>query len=72
MTLYRTFPTLQEARDYRHANGTGGWIFAPNMPADVLLNYVHHECILFPPEFTPASIFRHPFTVGRDGELICN
>jgi hypothetical protein len=70
MSTYRTFPTLQAARDYRHANGTGGWIFAPG--ADDPVSITRYECILFPPEFTPSNIFCHPFTSGRTGELIAN
>jgi hypothetical protein len=25
---------------------------------------------LFPPEFTPSAILKHPFTKGRTGKLI--
>ena len=61
MNTYRTFTTLQEARDYRHDNGTGGWIFAPAAPST--------ECVLFPPEMTPTAIFTHPLTRGQFGML---
>jgi hypothetical protein len=70
MSEYRTFPTLQDARDYRHEHGTGGWIFAPEVTEPTF--YPAHECILFPPEFTPTGIFNHPFTKGRSGQLIAN
>lgn len=56
-----TFASPQEARDYRHANGTGGWIFAPDDGS---------ECILFQPWVYPALIFRHPMTAGKSGALI--
>lgn len=68
MSTYRTFPTEQAARDYRHAFGTGGWIFVPDQREGV--HYTAAECVLFPPELTPSCIFKHPFTAGRDGRLI--
>jgi hypothetical protein len=58
---FHTFPTLQEARDYRHANGLGGWIFADDATG---------ESILFPANLYPAAIFHHPMTRGRSGALI--
>ena len=61
MTVYRTFPTVQAARDYRHANGTGGWIFEPSDGG---------ESVLFPPAMYPSAIFRHPLTRGLTGRLI--
>lgn len=62
MQVFRTFATVQQARDYRHEHGTGGWIFAPeNGPA-----------ILFPPEIPPSQIFNHPFTRGQSGRLLAN
>jgi hypothetical protein len=61
METFRTFNSTQDARDYRHEHGTGGWIFTPDDAG---------QSILFPPEYTPAGIFRHPFTVGRSGNLI--
>jgi hypothetical protein len=70
MSTFHTFPTSDAARAYRHDHGTGGWIFSPNMPEPDF--YPLHESILFPPEFTPSMIFRHPFTRGRDGQLIGN
>ena len=60
---FRTFATNQDARDYRYANGTGGWIFAPEDGS---------ESILFPPEMTPSAICNHPMTKGRSGALIAN
>ena len=68
MDTYRTFATLQDARNYRHDNGTGGWIFHPENDSTAI--YPLHQSILFPPEFTPNSIFNHPFTRGRNGKLI--
>ena len=59
METFRTFSSEQEARDYRHTNGTGGWIFCD----DGLV-------ILFPPEYPPVEIFRHPLTRGKSGRLI--
>jgi hypothetical protein len=60
MKVFRTFLTAQEARDYRHEHGTGGWIFVPENGGEV---------VLFPPEMTPSAIMRHPFGRGT-GDLI--
>jgi hypothetical protein len=68
MNQYFTFPNEQDARDYRHEHGTGGWIFVPE--CDKPAFYPFHDVILFPPEFTPTAIFNHPFTKGRTGKLI--
>ena len=46
MNNFRTFPSAQAARDYRHANGTGGWIFSPDDGG---------EAILFPPDMPPIA-----------------
>ena len=62
MMTIRIFPTLQQARDYRHEHGTGGWIFAPE---DETV-----PCALFPPEMTPTAIFNHALTRGLSGTLI--
>ena len=59
--VFREFDTVQEARDYRHANGTGGWIFEPEDGGN---------SILFPPEMPPIDIFNHLVTKGRCGRLI--
>ena len=56
-----TFPSAQAARDFRHAHGTGGWIFSPDDGG---------EAILFPPHMPPVAIFRHPMTKGKSGALI--
>ena len=40
---FRQFPTLQAARDHRHANGTGGWIFEDEKTL---------VAIIFPPDMT--------------------
>jgi hypothetical protein len=61
MNNFRTFPSTQAARDYRHANGTGGWIFSPDDGG---------ETILFPPDMPPIAIFHHPMTRGKSGTLI--
>lgn len=69
------FPTAQAARDYRHEYGTGGWIFAPDGLDDEAERHRmpdRHKAILFPPEMSPADIFRHPITHGRSGDLIGN
>lgn len=58
---YLVFNTTQEARDYRHENGTGGWIFAPENGGEV---------VLFPPEMAPTQIFNHQLTKGLSGQLI--
>jgi hypothetical protein len=68
MKQYFTFNSLQDARDYRHENGTGGWIFVPENDNPTF--YPYHQVILFPPEFSPTGIFNHPFTKGRTGQLI--
>ena len=59
-TIYE-FKTAQDARDFRHEHGTGGWIFTPEDNGPV---------ILFPPELYPMAIFHHPLTQGRSGRLI--
>jgi hypothetical protein len=64
MEKFYTFPNLQDARDYRHINGTGGYIFEPENNNDPV--------ILFPPDYPPSKIFYHHFTRGKSGRLICN
>jgi len=61
MKTFRTFTSKQAARDYRHENGTGGWIFAPDDSP---------ESILFPPDMTPTDIFNHVLTEGKSGDLL--
>ena len=68
MNSYFTFDTLEEAKNYRLKNGLGGWIFEPENTDSQF--YPFHQCILFPPEFTPHKIFNHPFTKGRSGFLL--
>jgi len=68
MNTYKTFANETDARTYRHEHGAGGWIFVPENEKPQF--YPFHEVILFPPEFTPSSIFNHPFTKGRTGKLI--
>jgi len=61
MTTFRTFTSKQGAIDYRHENGTGGWIFVPDDGS---------EPILFPPDMTPTAIFNHALTKGKSGDLL--
>jgi hypothetical protein len=61
MQSFHTFPTLQEARDYRYKHGTGGWIFEDDRTK---------EATIFPPEMSPSAIMLHPFTAGKTGALI--
>lgn len=63
MREFREFTTAKEAREYRHAHGTGGWIFQDDASG---------ESVLFPPCMTPSAIFRHPLTRGKSGNLIGN
>lgn len=58
---YRVFAGAKDAREYRHQQGTGGWIFVPDGGG---------ECILFPPHLTPADIIRHPLTARKTGALV--
>jgi len=61
MLTFREFKSAQAARDYRHEHGTGGWIFEDERTG---------KAVLFPPEMTPTSIFRHPLATGKTGNLI--
>ena len=71
MLTFHSFDTVQQAQDYRHINGTGGWIFAAdNAPAN--RHYTVPAIILFPPEMTPSQIVNHPFTAGMSGKLLAN
>lgn len=63
METFRLFNNLQLARNFRHENGTGGYIFMPDN---------NENCILFPPEYPPSAIFHHEFTRGKSGKLISN
>ena len=63
VSIFRTFKTKQDARDYRYNNSTGGWIFVPEDGT---------ECILFPPEMAPIDIFHHWITKGKVGDLLGN
>lgn len=65
-----TFPSAQDARNYRYQNGTGGYIFVPDIPAGALPNADNAAAVLFPPSFPPSRIFAHPMTRGRSGTLI--
>jgi hypothetical protein len=66
MRTFLTFPTKEEAIQYRKDNGTGGWIFAPDKQGE--------ESIIFPVDMTPSDIFYHPFIRGKKrwghGELV--
>jgi len=71
MLTFRSFDTIQQARDYRYEHGTGGWIFAAdNAPAN--RHYTVPAIILFPPEMMPTAILRHPLTRGLSGNLLAN
>lgn len=65
MQTIRYMANEQEARDYRHNHGTGGWIFVVDGPVIPL-----YRAILFPPDMTPHNIFHHPATKGFTGRLI--
>ena len=71
MLTFRFFADVQSARDYRHANGTGGWIFAIDNPAPDR-HYTEPAVILFPPGMTPSAIVNHSLVRGLSGRLICN
>jgi len=58
--ILREFASVQDARDYRHEAGCGGWIFAPDSGM----------AVLFPPDMSPSDVFHHPIARGRSGELI--
>jgi hypothetical protein len=62
MQTFRTFTTAQEARDYRHEYGTGGWILVPENGSGPV--------VLFPPDMAPTAILRHPLSRGVTGDLI--
>lgn len=71
MLTFHCFDTVQQARDYRYENGTGGWIFAAdNAPAG--RHYTVPAIILFPPEMMPSQIIGHPLTAGLSGKLLSN
>ena len=55
------FNNEHDARDYRHENGTGGWIFVSDETA---------RAYLFPPFIVPWGIFHHELTAGKSGKLI--
>lgn len=61
MMIFRTFPCEEDARDYRHKHGTGGWIFVPDDGS---------EPILFPVDMVPSDIFNHALTKGKGGNLL--
>lgn len=61
MKTFRQFDTSQEARDYRHVNGTGGWILVCDKTG---------TAILFPPCMAPTAILTHKLARGISGDLI--
>ena len=67
IATFTQFASEQDARDYRHEHGTGGWIFASDDGGVV---------VLFPPHMTPSYVMVHPLTrslaTGRNlsGKLI--
>lgn len=67
-SIIREFDNLQSARDYRHSNGTGGWIF--EVEIDHSGKYLAGTSWLFEPHVTPFAIFNHKLTHGMTGRLI--
>jgi hypothetical protein len=63
MRTYLEFDTGEAALDYRHVNGTGGWVFVPTDGG---------PSVLFPPDMPPIEIFNHEITRNRSGDLIGN
>lgn len=59
--MFLTFYSEQDARTYRHEKGAGGWIFVPEDPGPI---------VLYPPNYSPSMIFRHPMVRGLTGNLI--
>ena len=55
IAIFRQFASEQDAREYRHEHGTGGWIFASEASGVV---------VLFPPHMPPSCIMAHPLTRG--------
>lgn len=68
--IIREFETAQDARNYRHEHGTGGWIFEVKSAESNRLPYPSGTAWLFPPHMTPSHIFHHPLTSGMTGNLI--
>lgn len=60
MKQYLEFESLNDAREYRHAHGTGGWIFTADKTS---------VSTLFPPEMYPSEILNHRLTRGQSGYL---
>lgn len=61
IATFHCFASEDEARAYRHMNGTGGWIFVQHGGGFV---------VLFPPQLAPAAIILHPLIKGMSGKLI--
>jgi hypothetical protein len=61
METFHTFHNSTAAREYRHTNGTGGWILVCDKTG---------RAILFPPHLSPTGILNHPFARGISGDLI--
>lgn len=59
MDTLKLFSSLEAARDYRHTEGSGGWIF-----------HNAELVILFPPDWYPSKIFHHPLLKGHQGALV--
>ena len=55
------FDNLEEAIQYRDAEGTGGWIFVCNDKA---------EATIFPYQMTPKDIFNTGMTSSSGGRFI--
>lgn len=67
---FRAFRSTQEARDYRHDNGLGGWIYAPDNLEPGRLDRYTQPVILFPASMPPHAISKHPLVAGRAGRLL--
>jgi hypothetical protein len=61
MKTFLQFETAQAARDYRHINGTGGWILVCEKTG---------QATIFPPCMSPTAILNHPMARGITGNLI--
>ena len=61
MKAFYQFDTAQQARDYRHQHGTGGWIFVSEQTG---------KATIFPPCMPPSAIMLHPLLRGQSGDLI--
>jgi hypothetical protein len=66
----KLFPSVDAAMLYRYENGSGGWIFAPDVRPENPHFTAQYCVILFDIGFTPSRIFKHPIVSGLSGRLI--